>query len=174
MLSLLMFPFEWKSTSCNANAINVLFTGREGHTHAHVHKEYISCPFSRFAASMMAAQNEVNCGLMEFSCPIIFFSFVQLIIPLWAFFIPSTGRGGWHPGSLALGHAAHYDGTSWYQKHKHTLENLSHKCISWLVWGFFVEGIKTLYIRCDVLTLGFYLMDVFFFLNIWLVFLKLR
>lgn len=96
MLSLLMpkFSFEWKSTSCNANAINALFTGREGHTHAHVHTEYISCPFSRFAASMMAAQNEVKCGLMESSCPIIFFSFVQLIIPLWAFFIPSTAGGG--------------------------------------------------------------------------------
>lgn len=63
-------------------------------THAHVHKYYISCPFSRFSASMMAAQNEVKCGLMESSCPIIFFSFVQLIIPLWAFFIPLTG-GEW-------------------------------------------------------------------------------
>lgn len=119
------FSFEWKSTSCNANAINVLFTGREGHTHTHVHTECISCPFSWFAASMMAAQNEVKCGLMESSCPIIFFSFVQLVIPLWAFFMPSTEGGGMkgevrHPGSLALGHAAHYYGTSWYQKHQHT------------------------------------------------------
>lgn len=43
---------------------------------------------------MMAAQNEVKCGAMEFSCPIIFFSFVQMIIPLWAFLVPSAESEG--------------------------------------------------------------------------------
>lgn len=87
------FSLEWKSTSCNANAINVLFTGRWGctctlaHAHKHTQTEDISCPFS-FAVSMMAAQNDVKCGLMESSCPIIFFSFVQMIIPLWPFLVP--------------------------------------------------------------------------------------
>lgn len=134
------FSFDWKSPSCNANAINVVFTGRDMHMHTDTQRrtENVSCLFI-ICCLHDGDTKWGGTGSQRNQLPtyFLFFYFFHTIIFIFLFLIRSTERKKWEEAGTR---AASYLVTRWpfclylLVPETHAPKIHTHICIGWALY----------------------------------------